>query len=212
MKRNIAENSRYFQTVSRVFLDRRGAPFFLSAKEVENIKEWKKMGIPLQIVLDGIKDCFAARRRRSGRKGKILSLAFCHPFVLHGYQAYRERKVGDQKKYLHKEDHRKILKKAVEQFLVSCPESFPDIRKVFSRALKLISQGTDEELLEALENEVEALIMESVSETERKQIRREAMIEFGEKNLQERERIQKLKLIKYFREKYKIPHISLYYY
>jgi hypothetical protein len=212
MKRSDEETSRYFQAVTRIFLEHRGAPFFLSAKEVENIKEWKNMGIPLQIVREGIKDCFVTQRRRPGRKSKVSSLAFCHPFVLRGYEAYKERKVGGKRKSFRKEDKQKKLKEAVEEFLAICPDSLPDIREVFSRVMSLISQGSDEELFEDLENEVEALVSGMASGAERELIRKEMMAEFGDRKAQERERILDLKLIKHVREKYAIPHISLYYY
>lgn len=212
MKRSDEETSRYFQAVTRIFLEHRGAPFFLSSKEVDNIMEWKNMGIPLQIVREGIKDCFVTKRRKPGRKSKISSLAFCHPFVLRGYEAYKERKVGGKRKPFRKEDKRRDLKKAVEGFLAVCPDSLPDIREVFSRVLNLISQDSNEELFEDLENEVEALVSGMASGAERKLIRKEVMAEFGDRNVQERERIQDLKLIKHIREKYAIPRISLYYY
>lgn len=212
MKRESAEAGRYFQAVSRFFLEQRGAPFFLSSKEVENIKEWRKLGIPLQIVLEGIKDCFAYHRKKPGRKSKILSLVFCHSFVLRGFAAYKERKVGGQSKPFPKDDKRKKLKNAVERFLAHCPETSPGLKAVFSRILQLTSQGFDEEVLEELETEVETLVVESATEAEREKIRKEVMIEFGEKNSQEQERIQTLKLIKHVREKYGIPHVSLYYY
>jgi hypothetical protein len=212
MKRDESEASRYFQAVSRFFFEQRGAPFFLSSKEVENIRKWKNMGIPLQIVLEGIEDCFVTHRGKSGRKGKIFSLAFCHPFVLRSYGTFKERKVGGQRMPFPKEDKRKRLKNAVEQFLASCPQSFTDIRKIFSRVLELISQSIDEELLEELEDEVEALVVGMASETEKEQIRKEVEAEFGDKNFQEQGRIRELKLIKHIRKKYMIPHVSIYYY
>jgi hypothetical protein len=212
MKRYDEQESRYFQAVARFFLEHRGAPFFLSAKEVDNIKEWKKIGIPLQIVREGIKDSFEAQRRKPRPKGKIVSLSFCRPYVLRGYEAYKERKVGDKIKSFRKEDKQKKLKKTVEDFLATCPDSFPDIREVFLRVLNLISRGADEDLFEDLESEVEALVDGMVSDVEREQIRNEVMAEFGDRNAQERERIKDLKLIKHVREKYAIPHISLYYY
>lgn len=212
MKRDDSETSRYFQAVSRFFCEQRGAPFFLSSKELDNIREWKNMGIPLQIVLEGIEDCFVTHRGKPGRKGKILSLAFCHPFVLRSYGIYKERKVGGQRTSFPKEDKKKRLKKAVEQFLESCPQGFTDIRKIFSRVLKLISQSIDEKLLEELENEVESLVVGMASEAEKEQIRKEVKAEFGDKNFQEQDRIRELKLIKLIRKKYMIPHVSLYYY
>jgi hypothetical protein len=212
MMRNEEETSRYFQAVTRFFLEHRGVPFFLSSKEIENIKEWKKMGIPLQVVREGIRDCFMAQRRRPGRKRKISSLVFCHPFVLRGYEAYKERKVGGKRKSFLRDDKRKELKKTVEKFLTACPESFSGLRQVFARVLNLISQGADEELFEDLENELEVLVAGLVSEAEQELIHKEVMIEFGSRNAQERDRIQQLKVIKHIREKYAIPHISLYYY
>jgi len=212
MKREDAETSRYFQAVSQYFLEQRGAPFFVSSKEVEKIREWKKMGIPLQIVREGIKDCFVTHRRRPGRRGKISSLAFCHASVLRGYAAYKERRVGGQRKPAYKEDKRAELKKAVERFLTSCPENFPELRNIYSRVQKLISKDTDERILEDLESETEAMIIGMATETEQKQIHDEILAEFRDKNEQERERIQSLKLIKHIREKYAIPHIPLYFY
>ncbi len=212
MKREEEETSRYFQAVSRFFLEQRGSPFFLSSQEVEKIREWKNLGIPLQIVQEGIKDCFMAIRRKPGRKGGVLSLAVCHAFVLHGYDAHKQRWVGGQRKPARKEDKRDKLKKAVESFLLSCPENFPAIRKVFSRVLELPLKDSDEQILEKMECEVEALIIGMASETDREQIQNEVMAEFGDQNVRERDRIQDLKLIKHIRKKYAIPHIPLYYY
>ncbi|UCE42111.1 MAG: hypothetical protein JSV17_03820 [Candidatus Aminicenantes bacterium] len=211
-KRSDEETSLYFQAVSRFFLEHRGSPFFLSAQEVDNIREWKNMDIPLPIVREGIKDCIVAHRKRPGRKGKILSLSFCRPFVLRSYEAYKERKVGGKRSPIRREDKRRELEKAVEGFLEICPDSFPGIRQVFSRVLNLISQDADEELLEDLESKVEALAIGMASEAERDQIRNEVRAEFGNRSSQELDRIQDLKLIKHIREKYAIPHISLYYY
>lgn len=212
MKRESAEAGRYIQAVSRFFLEQRGAPFFLSSKEVENIKDWRKLGIPLQIVLEGIKDCFAYHRKKPGRKNKILSLAFCHSFVLRGFAAHKERKVGGQDKPFPKDDKRKKLKSAVERFLAHCPEISPDLKAIFSHVLQLTSKSFEEEVLERLETKVETLVVELATEEEREKVRKEVMMEFGEKNSQEQERIRTLKLIRYIREKYGIPHVSLYYY
>jgi len=212
MKRSDQETSRYLQAVSRFFIEHRGAPFFLSAEEIENIKEWKCMGIPLQIVREGIEDCFSARKKRPSPRGKIMSLSFCRPFVLHGYKAYKERKVGAGERPNRKEDKRDRLKKAIENFLSTCPDRFPDIQQVFSRALDLLSQDAAEELLEDLENEVEELSVRMASREERERIQTAVMDEFGSRGSRERSRIQRLMLIKQVREKYAIPHIPLYYY
>lgn len=212
MKRSAEENGRYYQAVSRFFLEHRGPPFFLSSREIEEIKEWKNMGIPLKIVLEGIKDCFVTHRRKPGRKDKVMSLAFCRSFVLRGYEAYKERKVGRQGKPFLEEGKKKELQKAIEGFLTSCPENFTDLRRIFLRALELVSGGVDEEILEGLENDAEALLIGMASEEEKRQIQKEVMTEFGKNDPQELDRIQTLKVIKHIRKKFGIPHISLYYY
>jgi hypothetical protein len=212
MKRRDEETSRYLQAVSRFFVEHRGAPFFLSPEEINTIMEWKNMGIPLQIVREGIESCFAARRKRPGQKRKILSLSFCRPSVLKEYEAYRERKIGLSGKSFRKEDKRRELKKAVENFLTVCPDRFPDIREVFSRALDLISQDVPEEIFEDLENEVETLAAGMASDAEKEQVRTAVLAEFAGRSSQEKERIQHLMLIKHVRGKYAIPHIPLYYY
>jgi len=212
MKRRDEETSRYLQAVSRFFVEHRGAPFFLSPEEINTIMEWKNMGIPLQIVREGIVSCFASRRKRPGQKRKILSLSFCQPSVLKGYEAYRERKIGLSGKSFRKEDKRRELKKAVENFLTACPDKFPDMKEIFSRVLDLISQDVPEEIFEDLENEVETLAAGMASDAEKEQVRTAVMTEFAGRSSQEKERIQHLMLIKHVRGKYAIPHIPLYYY
>jgi hypothetical protein len=212
MKREEEKTNRYFQAVSRFFCELRGAPFFLSSKEVENIREWHNLDIPLPVVREGIKDCFVTHRKKPGRKGKILSLAFCHPFVMRAYKAFKERKVGSKKKAFDKKKKQEELKREVKNFLASCPQSYTDLQEIFVRVLNCICDSADEDYLEELENEVEAFIIKMASEAEREQIRKEVMVEFGSKSPQEQDRIIDIKLIKYFREKYEIPHISLYYY
>lgn len=212
IKRQDEESGRYIQAVSSFFLEQRGAPFFLSVKEVEKMEEWRRMGIPVQIVREGIKACFETHRSSPGRKGKILSLAFCQGFILRGYQAYRERKVGGRRESSTEKDKREELKKAVERFLACCPGNLAGLKKVFSRVLRLIFENPDEEVLEDMELEVEKLIIRMASEADRGKISEEVAAEFGDMNAKEKERIMDLKLVKHMREKYAIPHVSLYYY
>jgi hypothetical protein len=212
MKRDEEETSRYFQVVSRFFLEQRGGALFLSSNEVEKIREWKNMGIPLPIVLDGIKDCFGALRKKPGRRGKISSLSVCHAFVLQGYDAYKQRWVGRKRRPLPQEDKREKLKMAVGRFLDTCPENLAEIRRIYSRLQTLILEESDDQDLEELELEVEALLVRMSSGPERKKIQDEVFAEFGDKSEREMARIIHLKWIKHLREKYAIPHIPLYYY
>lgn len=56
--------SKYFQSIALHFFKHRGAPFFLSSKELDYIAGWEKMGIPLHVVLEGIERSFESYRRK----------------------------------------------------------------------------------------------------------------------------------------------------
>jgi hypothetical protein len=212
MRRTKKEAGRYFQTVARFFLEQRGVPFFLSSQEVEIIAGWEKDGIPVQTVLQGIKDGFERRKREPGRKHRALSLAFCQPFVDKAFEAYKERRVGTQRKSAQKRDKRKELQRAIFLFLESCPEEIQEIKQVYFRLQRKSSRELDETMLEALEQKVEALLLQKASKEEKNRIRKDVLDEFGSSGRKEVDRIMDLKIAKYVREKYKIPYLSLYYY
>ncbi len=212
MRKTKEKTGQYFQTVARFFLEQRGTPFFLSSQEVEIIAGWEKAGIPVQTVLQGIRDSFENRKRRPNRKDRVLSMAFCQPFVQMAFEAYQERKVGINRKPVQKKDKRKELRRTITSFLESCPEEFQEIKQIYTRVQRLFSQGIDETMLEAFEQKVEVLLVQKASDEERRRIREDVLDEFRSSGQKEIDRIMDLKLAKYIREKYKIPHLSLYYY
>lgn len=202
----------YFQTIERFFFEQRGSPFFLSSKELDVIEDWKKQGIPVQVVLDGINDCFTYHRKKPGRKNKIHSLVFCRSFVLRTFESYKERRVGSGLKGFAEEERKKQLKKAVERFINTCPEEIRELGDMFSRVKKLLSQDVDEESFEQIEQNVERLLIRKTQDSEKKKIRVEVREEYPDKKGKEHAQILELRIIKHMREKYKVPHISLYYY
>jgi hypothetical protein len=206
------ETGLYFQTIARFFFEQRGSPFFLSSKELDVIADWREKRIPVQVVLEGIRDCFTFDRRKPGRKNKIHSLVFCRSFVLRAYESYKERRVGGGLKSDAEEGRKKQLVKAVERFLNTCPEEVSELRNMFSEVKEMLSQGFDEESLEQIEKDVERLLFRIAPDSEKMEIRNEVKEEYADKKGQEHARIFELKIIKHMRDKYKIPHISLYYY
>ncbi len=207
------ESSFYFQTIAHFFFQQRGSPFFLSSNELDAIAGWKEKGIPVQVALEGIRDCFAYhRRRKPGRKNKIHSLVFCRSFVLRAFEFYQERKVGSGSKIIAEGERKKRLGKAVDSFLKGCPEELKELREIFSHLKKMLSREFDEDRLERIEQKVERWLIRNVSESKRDEIRSEVNREYPDEKGPEHTRILELKIIKHMREKYKIPHISLYYY
>jgi hypothetical protein len=212
MRQTKEKSGQYFRTVARFFFEQRGAPFFLSSRELEIIAGWDKTGIPVQIVLQGIKESFQNRKKRPGREGRFHSLVFCQPFVQKAFEAHKERKVGKNWRPSPKKDKRKEIKRAVSQFLEACPEEIQKVKQIYSHVQKQFCRGIDEQMLEIFDQEVEALLLQEASAEETKRIREEVFNEFRISDKKEINRISDLKLAKQLREKYKIPYLSLFYY
>jgi hypothetical protein len=67
----------YYQGVEEFFVARRGDPLFLSNSDWLLIRGWRRQGIPLRIVLRGIRDALDAHAHSWGRKQKVGSLRYC---------------------------------------------------------------------------------------------------------------------------------------
>ena len=65
----------YYQTVEEYFVSRRGDPLFLSNAEWNIVRQWRLAGLPLRIVLRGIRDALDAHALGWNRERKVKSLA-----------------------------------------------------------------------------------------------------------------------------------------
>jgi len=205
--------SKYFQSIALHFFKHRGAPFFLSSKELDYIARWEKMGIPLHVVLEGIERSFESYRRKSGRKTKIQSLAFCDLQVLKAFEQNRERKVGHKKRIVERHEKRDRAKAEVERFLAKIPQKIYYLKEAYSLAQKMLSQSHfDEEELERIEGKIEELLWKNSLDEEKERVKSGVLKDYEFKQEEEFERILKIKLVKVLRDKYKIPYISLFYY
>lgn len=205
--------SKYFQSIALHFFKHRGAPFFLSSKELDYIARWEKMGIPLHVVLEGIEISFESYRRKPGRKTKIQSLAFCDLQVLKAFEQNRERKVGHKKRIVERHEKRDRAKAEVEKFLAKIPQQISYLKEAYSLAQKVLSQSHfEEEELERIEGKIEELLWKNSLDEEKERVRSGVLKDYEFKQEEEFERIFKIKLVKVLRDKYKIPYISLFYY
>lgn len=213
MKKGEREQEEYFQSIARYFFKLRGAPFFLSSKELDLVTRWEEMEIPLRVVLEGIERAFESFKSRPSKRAKIQTLAFCELQVLRAFEQHRERRVGRIRKRLDREEKREQARREVQKFLKTLAPGIDYLREAYSRAREMLSQRqVDEEELERAEAEIEALLWEHSSEEERSRVKRELRQEFEFKNEDEFLRIFRIKLVKLLRDRYKIPYISLYYY
>ena len=207
------ERSRYYRTIARCFFDHRGAPFFLSSKDLDVVAKWEKSEIPLSVVLEGMRHSFSRAKKRPRRGLKIHSLAFCNPGVLEAYEMYKDRNVGRQKVLLDEDNRKKRMKNEIRSFLASIPADAGYVKDLYSRALKEAARReTDEERLEQLEEEIEELLLANASSEETEKIRKEILEEYRGLDDEEHARILRIKLIKHLRDRFRLPHISLFYY
>jgi hypothetical protein len=212
-EQEIKKRSKYFQSIARHLFKLRGAPFFLSSKELDYVARWEKMGIPLHVVLEGVERSFEIQKGKAGRKAKIQSLAFCDPQVLKAFEQDRERKVGHRKSIVERYEKRDRAKIEVESFLAKLSHQINYLREAYTLAQKVLAQGDlDEEELERLDAEIEELLWENSSDNEKERVKSEVLKDYEFRQKEEFERIFKIKLVKVLRDKYKIPYISLFYY
>jgi hypothetical protein len=205
--------SKYFQSIALHFFKHRGAPFFLSSKELDYIARWEETGIPLHVVLEGIERSFEIYKRKTGTKAKIQSLAFCDLQVIKAFEQDRERKVGHKKRIVERQAKRDRAKVEVERFVGKIPQQISYLKEAYALAQKVLSQRHfDEEELERIEDTIEELLWKNSRDEEKKRVKRGIEKDYKFKEKEEFERIFKIKLVKVLRDKYKIPYISLFYY
>jgi hypothetical protein len=72
-----AAEAAYYQSVEEFFVGRRGDPLMLSNADWLLIREWRRAGIPLRVVLRGIADALDAHAHSFSRARKVGSLRYC---------------------------------------------------------------------------------------------------------------------------------------
>jgi len=202
--------SFYFQTIAKKFFDLRGAPFFLSSNELTLVEKWEAAGIPLRIVIEGIKASFSVRRRKLGGVGqrrRIRSLSYCEPYVKEAFSLYKERTVGRKSTLAVKKDKKKEVRAAVAQFLKAVPQQVKWLEAPFVH-VKGILPDCSEEDLERAEEDIEGLLISLSSSEDKKEAKKEAAAAFPDTEQEDFQRIFHVMLIKFMRGKYKIPHVA----
>ena len=201
-----------FQTIARHFFRYRGAPFFLSSKDLDLIARWERMRVPLRTVLEGMQKAFEGPSRRRP-KGKVFSLAFCQHHVQQAFELHKERKVGKASLLPEIQEKKRRAIAEIGRFLEALPAGKNSLRDLYARALVVLSdQNPDEEELEGMDQEVERLLIEESSDKEIDEVKKITRTEYDSMNQEEFVSVWKMKLVKLLRERDKIPYISLFYY
>jgi hypothetical protein len=67
----------YYQAVEEYFVSRRGDPLFLSNADWNLVRKWRLAGLPLRVVLRGIRDALDAHAHGWSRDRKVGRLSYC---------------------------------------------------------------------------------------------------------------------------------------
>ena len=213
MEISAKEKEQYFRLISRRFLSIRGAPFFLSSKELDQIENWLQTGIPLRVVLEGIQFAYEDFRKKPVRRSRKLYLVFCNAMVLKSFKQYKDRKVGLTQKVDNEDDKKEKVKKEGQEFLEKMPDEVAYLKAVYLGAVKELSREKfNEDNLEQYEEKIEALLLMNASQEEKDKAEEYARRELKILDAGELGRVINLKIIKLMRDKYKIPYVSPYYY
>jgi hypothetical protein len=86
--------AEYYQSVEEFFVSRRGDPLFLSNPDWLLVREWRRQGVPLRIVLRGIADALESHANSFSRHRKVSSLVYCRNEVEAARQRW-ERALAD---------------------------------------------------------------------------------------------------------------------
>lgn len=85
----------YFEAIEEEFIRLRGAPLLLSPADWRLARQWRRDGVPLDLVLESIREVFARRAERAAAapdapKRRVSSLRYCRPAVEKAWAAHRE--------------------------------------------------------------------------------------------------------------------------
>ncbi|HCS48777.1 MAG TPA: hypothetical protein DIW61_11200 [Candidatus Aminicenantes bacterium] len=207
------DKSFYFQEIARTFFSLRGAPFVLSSRDMVAISSWEERGIPLRIVLEGIERAFEKYRKRAVGGRKISSLSFCETEILRAHAEFRDRTVGRAEKGESREDKRKRIKIEVERFLKSLPPEAAFLGEVYREAQTVLNRReASEEALERLDARAEELITREADAAVRAEVEKRVRADFPGRPAEELRGIFLIGLVKRWREKFRVPYLSYFFY
>jgi hypothetical protein len=170
--------AQYFQAVEEYFIERRGDPLMLSNADWLLIRRWRRAGIPLRIVLRGIRDALDAHAHSWGRARKVGSLRYCeHEVAVARERWHRALSLGQEGELSHsvqlqnlarglREAHdlpsalADVCAAVAEQIETGCAETEPAaveswLQEREQQLLKAIRRALDEQALADLETAID---------------------------------------------------------
>ena len=138
-----------FITIEEHFSQKREVSTLLSPLDWQLIEQWKKMGIPLKVIINGIDRSFE-KFKRSKKKGVIInSLSYCNQEVLAAWEEYKELTIGRSQENLSRKKASQLWRNKTEKKLVDLSKS---LNKSALKAAKEGRKALEKKLNEAAEN------------------------------------------------------------
>lgn len=199
----------FYRTISRAFFARRGAPFFLSARDLALVGEWENRGIPLAVVLEGLERAFDGGGPGRRPAGRVLSLAFCGPQVEKAFARHRDRRAGAATRVAPRTEKRDRAAAEAARFLENVPPGLDPLRPLYeSASAVLASASPDEEALERLDERVDETLVGLAPDEDRAAAERDA----AKSRARDRAALASTLLAKSMRTRHRVPYVSLHYY
>ena len=205
----------YFTEIELFYQARRESFTLLSTLDWVLIENWKDQGIPLDLVLKGIDRAFGRARR------KINSLAYCIKAIEEVIEEQKETRVErPEPLQISVEEMRRYLGVIADQ-IASVREAFPEFAPRISaieesiRTLDAANFRDSEQILNALEERLIAILRVAAEEKVLIEVQREVETELGpfrstmtaEQLTMLEQQLSKRKLL----ERYNVPRLSLFY-
>lgn len=226
------QEEEYFRVIEEHFLQKRGNPMLLSPKEWTLIRDWYEAEIPEDVVLRAINRAF---EKRGEEEKDITSLVYCKRLVKSEHKKFlkslegktEDSKIGDTLEAKNVQDFLARLQDALSRSIVQAQEAgnsaIADLleskRQKLQQEIIHVFQANDlqrvEQQLTRLEEEIEQVLLQMISEEQLKLFKEDAMRElkiFEEKlDLAVYQEMVRRALIKSVRKLYSIPRLSLFY-
>jgi hypothetical protein len=133
------EDRAYYQAAEAAFIRRRGTPFLLSPRDFALLKEWRALGIPLDVVEAGVDEAFSRREGR-GAAGRVNSLAYCRDAVLEAWERRAETSRGRGAAGNVPEPDAKAALAALARRLEECRQRRGDLAATLDSALRSLAR------------------------------------------------------------------------
>jgi hypothetical protein len=195
--------SGYYQAIAREFLRRRGAPFFLSPRDLAVVAGWESDRVPLRVVLEGIGRAFDGRRDRArGTRG--LPLAFCDAQVRKAMAQHADRDAGRRRTAaVPRAEKAARARREVEACLPGLPAAELELRALIEKAAGLLAATSiDEAALEAVDEAVDELLWRRAARGRAGDAGRDAAPSAAART----------RSVKDDRRKLRVPYVALFYY